>query len=75
MEKTLTIQIEEFKAKLVDTINTANLHPYILDSIVGNIYNEVHILYQNQVKYEKEAYEKAMAKPEKISDDDVEIVE
>lgn len=57
MDKPLTIKIEDTKNALVQIINESNLHPYILDSIVGNIYNEVHMLYIQQLQQERKEYE------------------
>ena len=57
MDKPLTIKIEDTKNALVQIINESNLHPYILDSIVGNIYNEVHMLYMQQMQQERKEYE------------------
>lgn len=57
MDKPLTLHIEDTKNALVQIINESNLHPYILDSIVGNIYNEVHAVYLQQLQYEKKEYE------------------
>ena len=39
MDKPLSVKIEETKSALVNTINNSQLHPYILDSIVKDIYN------------------------------------
>lgn len=57
MDKPLTLKIEDTKNALVQIINESNLHPYILDSIVGNIYNEVHMLYMQQMQQERKEYE------------------
>lgn len=57
MDKPLTIKIEDTKNALVQIINESNLHPYILDSIVGNIYNEVHMVYMQQMQQERKEYE------------------
>ena len=57
MEKPLTLHIEDVKNELVKVINESNLHPFILDTIVGNIYNEVHMMYVQQCQNEKKEYE------------------
>lgn len=61
MDKPLTLHIEEVKMGLVNIINNSNLHPYILDSIVSNIYNEVHMMYLKQIEHEKQEYNKEPA--------------
>lgn len=60
MDKPLSIAIEEIKQSLVTTINESGLHPYILDSIIGNIYNEVHMVYMQQMQKEKKEYEEKL---------------
>lgn len=62
MDKPLSLKIEETKSALVNAINSSQLHPYILDSIVKDIYNEIHILYMNQSKQEIENYNAELMK-------------
>lgn len=57
MDKPLTLQIEEFKNTMVETINKSNIHPYIIDTVLKNLYNEVHFAYQNQVTKEIKEYQ------------------
>lgn len=64
MDKPLSLRIEETKQSLVNVINTSQLHPYILDSILKDLYNEIHILCMNQSKQEIEAYNAEMSKKE-----------
>lgn len=54
--KPLSLKIEEVKMALAETINNSQLHPYILDSIMKDLYNEIHILYMSQSKQEIEQY-------------------
>ena len=60
MDKPLSLKIEETKSALVNAINNSQLHPYILDSIIKDIYNEIHILCMNQSKQEIDAYNAEM---------------
>ena len=62
MDKPLSLKIEETKSALVNAINNSQLHPYILDSIIKDIYNEIHILCMNQSKQEIDAYNAEMTK-------------
>lgn len=62
MDKPLSLKIEETKSALVNVINNSQLHPYILDSIVKDLYNEIHILYMNQSKQEIENYNAELMK-------------
>ena len=56
MEKPITIQIEDTRQAIIDVVNNSNLHPFILDTILQGIYNEIHMLYRNQVSQEKMEY-------------------
>ena len=62
MDKPLSLKIEETKTTIVNAINNSQLHPYILDSIIKDIYNEIHILCMNQSKQEIEAYNAELMK-------------
>lgn len=66
IEKTLSLQIEETKNALITIINNSGLHPYILDSIVGNIHNEIHGLYLTQLQEENRKYQEK-AKNEELT--------
>ena len=45
MDKPIGIKIEETKKSIADTLNESQLHPYIMDSIMRELYEEVHSLY------------------------------
>lgn len=60
MDKPITIDIENFKQELRDIINNSQLHPFILDSIFKDIYNEIHILYQNQILQDQKMYKESI---------------
>lgn len=62
MDKPITINIENFKQDIKDIINNSQLHPFILDSIFKDIYNEIHLLYQNQVLQDKQMYQESIDK-------------
>lgn len=57
MDKPLSLRIEEVKKELVNVINSSQLHSYILDTIIKDIYQEVHLMYQKQVEQERKEYE------------------
>jgi len=69
MDKPLSLRIEETKQTFINAINNSQLHPYILDSIVKDIYNEIHILYVNQSKQEIEAYNAELAKQKQTKEE------
>ena len=60
MDKPITMDIENFKQELKDVINRSQLHPFILDSIFKDIYNEIHLLYQNQILTDKQMYQETV---------------
>lgn len=60
MDKPITISIEEFKQQISDVINNSGLHPFILDSILRDISNEIHMLYQNQIARDRKNYEESI---------------
>lgn len=62
MDTPITINIENFKQELKEIINNSQLHPFILDSIFKDIYNEIHLLYQNQVLQDKQMYKESIDK-------------
>ena len=57
MNKPITMQIKEFKDKIVQDINTANLPFFILDTTFRDLYNEIHMLAVEQEEKEKQEYE------------------
>ena len=62
VEKPITMVIEETKQGLIDVINNSNLHPFILDSIMKELHNEIHISYLKQAQIEAENYNKSVSK-------------
>lgn len=62
--KPITITIKETKEAIVAAINNSNLHPFILDSIMKDIYNEIHILYMNQIAQDEKEYMNAQEQKE-----------
>ena len=62
MEKPITIVIEDFKNKITNEINNSNLHPFILDAIFKDLYNEIHNLYNKQIIDDKISYKEFVEK-------------
>lgn len=62
VEKPITMVIEETKQGLIDVINNSNLHLFILDSIMKELHNEIHISYLKQAQMEAENYNKSVSK-------------
>lgn len=61
-EKPITMVIEDTKNNLINVINQSGLHPFILDSIMKELHNEIHISYLKQAQMEAENYNKSVSK-------------
>ena len=57
MDKPISVQINEAKQNIVDCINEQHLHASILEPIVKEIYEQVHMLAQQQYEVEKKQWE------------------
>ena len=60
MNKPISIKIEETKKSIADTLNESKLHPYIMDSLMRELYEEVHSLYIRTVQAENDEYKKSL---------------
>ena len=58
VEKPITMVIEDTKNNLINVINQSGLHQFILDSIMKELHNEIHISYLKQAQIEAENYNK-----------------
>lgn len=67
MDKPITVQIEETRQTIIDTINNSKLHPFILDTILKDIYNEVHLLFLSQTEQDRKEYAKSQKNVESSS--------
>jgi len=65
MNKPITMQIKEFKEKIVQDINMSNLPPFVLESMFRDLYNEIHILAIKQEKKEQLEYEQFLEEQNK----------
>ena len=63
MKKPITLQIEEFKKTISESIQSSNLPVFLLDYIFRDFYSEIHLLNQSQSEQDKISY-KASLKPE-----------
>lgn len=52
----LNVRIETLKKTIADAVNSSDLHPFILDSIFKDFYNEVHIMYVNKLNEDIQEY-------------------
>ena len=62
VEKPITMVIEDTKNNLINVINQSGLHPFILDSIMKELHNEIHISYLKQAPLVAENYNKSVSK-------------
>ncbi len=67
MDKPITVQIEETRQTIIDAINNSKLHPFILDTILKDIYNEVHLLFLSQTEQDRKEYTKSQKNVESSS--------
>jgi hypothetical protein len=57
MIKPLSIKRQEFIENLVNLVNTSDLPPCVMESIIGNVHSSVQKLVSETYKKEKEIYE------------------
>lgn len=67
--KTLTMQIEEFKNSLVQIINESNIAPYFVEMILRDIYLEVNQAARNQLQQEQQAYIQSLQNTASVNTD------
>ena len=69
MDKPITIIIDEFKKKLADDMNGSNLPPFILETILKDLHQEVFMLSRRQLEEDKIRYKQSLeSKPEENSE-------
>lgn len=68
MDKPISLVMEEFKQNMINTINKSGLHVSIIDTLLAQIYNEVHNTALQVAQREQSEYEAAKDKKEKDSD-------
>lgn len=61
-EKPITLKIEDLKQNIAATLNESGLPIFLLDYIIKDLYDEIHILSQNQIIKDKESYETSLKK-------------
>ena len=69
MEKPITLQIEEFKKTIAESIQSSNLPAFLLDYIFRDFYSEIHLLNQSQSEQDKISYESSL-KPKTEQEDE-----
>lgn len=65
MDKPISMQINDAKNILVETINNLQLHPMILEPIIKEIYEQLHISAIQLAEQERNEYEKSLDKEDK----------
>ena len=65
MNKPLSVKRQEFIENLVNLVNSADLPPFVMEPIIGNVHVSVKNLINEQYKREKELYDKFLAESEK----------
>lgn len=64
MNKPLTILIQETKSNFIKTINNSSLPPCVLELIMQDILNEIHVLSQKQLQEDELAYMNSLTQTE-----------
>jgi len=64
MNKPLTILIQETKSNFIKTINNSSLPPCVLELIMQDILNEIHVLSQKQLQEDELAYMNSLEQAE-----------
>jgi len=70
MNKPITMQIKEFKEKIVQDINMSNLPPFVLENMFRDLYNEIHMLAIEQEKKEQQEYEQFLIEEQNKTKED-----
>lgn len=63
-EKPITLKVEELKENIAATLNESGLPIFLLDYIIKDLYNEIHILSENQLLKDKQSYAKSQEESE-----------
>ena len=57
MDKPITVPIEQFKQELIRLVNESGIPIFLLDYILKDLSNEIHILSKDQLKKDETAYQ------------------
>ena len=60
MEKKLTVQLEEFKGKLLQDVANSGLPVVVVDLVLKDLYNEIHNLAQETTLKDINEYNKSL---------------
>ena len=58
MDKPITIRYEEFRNRLEELVNDSCLPPFIIESVMKEYLNEVHVFAVAQYQKDRSIYEK-----------------
>lgn len=62
MDKPITVATEDLKKAIVDAINDCKLPAFIVGYVLKDILTEVEKLNQEQMAYDRKAYEESLGK-------------
>lgn len=60
MEKKLTVQLEEFKGRLLQDVANSGLPVVVVDLVLKDLYNEIHNLAQETTLKDIDEYNKSL---------------
>lgn len=65
MNKPANLIVEETKENIVKIINESGLPPFLLEPIFKDLYNQINVLKQQELKKSKKEYEDSLKQEEK----------
>lgn len=74
MEKTITMLMTETRQKLADVVNNSGLPFCVLESIIQNLYNEIHMYSEQQLQQDNLVYQQKMLEAQENLDENKEDI-
>lgn len=68
IQKPITIVRSEFITNMTNLINGSMLPPFIIEPILRDMYNDIHILAQKQYENDVQEYQKALSEMNQEND-------
>lgn len=67
MNKPANLIVEETKTSIVKIINESGLPPFLLEPILKDLYNQVNLLKQQELKQSQEQYERDLKQEKEVN--------
>ncbi len=62
MEKPISLQLDDLRNTLVEIINSSKLPPCLIKPIVKEIYDQINILYVQEIEKDRKTYDDLLNK-------------